>query len=115
MDNLVIKIINCYKEYINKLVVGLDPDYGELNNAILFVESAVTNQTLWDFYYNSLEYDDYYTDFVVQSTETPVIITVPVTLKFEKDTPANNLEGHLPIIENESGELYVKMPLLEDL
>lgn len=117
MDNLLIKIINCYKEYINKLNVGLFPDYGELKNAISFVQSGIVDLTLWQFYYDNLEYNENFIDFAVSSPTTPIIITVNTTqsIRIEAESDLTALLGHLPIVTNDNGELYVRMPLLENM
>ena len=97
-------------DYISEMNLGLVPILGELKNAISFVESEVEDQELWNFYYEELEYNEYYVDFV-----TNVQTYIPSTIRLEVPTDITLQLGHLPIVMNSSGELYVKMPLLEDI
>lgn len=115
MDNLTNKIVNCYKEYLTKLNIGnINATYGELKNAIDFVKSGIINQELWDFYNEELEYNDL-SDFIIKGSDAPVVITVTEQIRLEPMTDITAQLGHMPIVRNENGELYVKVPIIEDI
>lgn len=109
MDSFLIQLANCYSEHIGKLNLGLDPEYDLLYDAILYSKTGIVDPVLQEFYEDNLEVTGYYVDSKITSATTTNII------KLEVPSDETLLLGHLPIVRNAAGELYVKMPILENM
>lgn len=109
MDSFLVQLVNCYSEHIGKLNLGLNPTYDLLYDAILYSKTGIVDPVLQEFYEDNLEVTGYYIDNSLTSSSTTNII------KLEVSSEDTLLLGHLPIMRNAAGELYVKMPILENI
>lgn len=110
MDSFLTQLVNCYSEHLGKLNLGLFPSYDLLYDAILYSKTGIVDPVLQEFYEDNLEVTGYYVDSSITSNSSTTNI-----IKLEVSSEDTLLLGHLPIMRNAAGELYVKMPILENI
>jgi hypothetical protein len=109
MDSFLTQLTNCFSEHIGKLNLGIFPEYDLLYEAVIYAKSGVNNPALTQYYIDNLEVTGYFIDNSIVSVATTNII------KLEVPTDDTLLLGHLPVMRNAAGELYVKMPILDNI